>query len=94
MQQLVGVHLVVEDASNLLTKLLEWGRFAAYLEQSDRYIYDDQKDSTGNFKYYIPANFDEETTAYYRQINDQIFSIYSKMVRSLTEYVRQHNPQT
>ena len=30
-QQLVGLHIVVEDASNLLTKLLEWGRFAAYL---------------------------------------------------------------
>lgn len=92
-QQLVGLHLVVEDASNLLTKLLEWGRFAAYLEQSTRYIYYDQKDIQGNFKYYVPTNFDGQTTARYREVNDQIFSIYSKMVRSLTEYVRQKNPQ-
>jgi thymidylate synthase ThyX len=92
-QQLVGLHLVVEDASNLLTKLLEWGRFAAYLEQSTRYIYYDQKDVQGNFKYYVPTNFDKRTTDYYCQINNQIFSNYSKMVRSLTEFVRQKNPQ-
>lgn len=92
-QQLVGVHIVVEDASNLLTKLLEWGRFAAYLEQSTRYIYYDQKDAAGNFKYYVSANFNKRTADHYCQVNDQIFSIYSQMVRSLTEYVRQKNPQ-
>ncbi len=36
--QLGGAHLAVEQASNLLTKALEWGRLAAYLEQSTRYI--------------------------------------------------------
>ena len=41
--QLGGVHLAVEGASNLLTKILEWGRLMAYLEQSTRYIpYDDR----------------------------------------------------
>ena len=40
--QLGGVHLACEGASNILTKVLEWGRLAAYLEQSTRYIpYDD-----------------------------------------------------
>ena len=41
--QLGGVHLAVEQASNVLTKVLEWGRLAAYLEQSTRYIYYDEK---------------------------------------------------
>ena len=36
--QLGGVHLACEQASNLLTKVLEWGRLASYLEQSTRYI--------------------------------------------------------
>src|SRR5690349_18153170 len=36
--QLGGVHLACEQASNLLTKILEWGRLASYLEQSTRYI--------------------------------------------------------
>ena len=40
--QLGGTHLACEQASNLLTKVLEWGRLAAYLEQSTRYIYYDQ----------------------------------------------------
>ena len=36
--QLGGVHLACEQASNLLTKVLEWGRLMSYLEQSTRYI--------------------------------------------------------
>src|SRR5881628_3880307 len=31
--QLGGVHLACEGASNILTKVLEWGRLMAYLEQ-------------------------------------------------------------
>ena len=34
--QLGGVHLACEQASNLLTKVLEWGRLMSYLEQSTR----------------------------------------------------------
>ncbi len=36
--QLGGVHLACEQASNVLTKVLERGRLMAYLEQSTRYI--------------------------------------------------------
>ena len=32
------MHLACEQASNLLTKVLEWGRLMSYLEQSTRYI--------------------------------------------------------
>jgi thymidylate synthase ThyX len=39
--QLGGVHLACEQASNVLTKILEWGRLASYLEQSTRYIAND-----------------------------------------------------
>ena len=55
-QQLGGIHVVVENASNLLTKKLEWGRLASYLEQSTRYIYFDKKDKNGKYKYYVPEN--------------------------------------
>src|ERR1700733_11113124 len=64
-QQLVGLHIVVEDASNLLTKLLEWGRFAAYLEQSTRYIYFDEKDKHGKYRYYVPQNLDAKSKKAY-----------------------------
>ncbi|MEA2703750.1 MAG: hypothetical protein QOD63_1695, partial [Actinomycetota bacterium] len=36
--QLGGVHLACEQASNVLTKVLEWGRLMSYLEQSTRYV--------------------------------------------------------
>ncbi|MET1050303.1 MAG: thymidylate synthase, partial [Acidimicrobiales bacterium] len=49
--QLGGVHLACEQASNILTKLLEWGRLMAYLEQSTRYIAYDARIG-GRFRYY------------------------------------------
>ena len=55
--QLGGVHLACEGASNLLTKVLEWGRLMAYLEQSTRYVpYADRPD--GRFRYHVPAELD------------------------------------
>lgn len=87
-QQLVGQHVVVEGASNLLTKKLEWGRMASYLEQSTRYIYFDQKDENGKYRYVVPEHFDAKTKSSYVKINDEIFDTYSLMVRKLTDYVR------
>jgi thymidylate synthase ThyX len=55
--QLGGVHLAVEDASNLLTKVLERGRLMAYLEQSTRYIpYTDRRGD--RWRYHVPAELD------------------------------------
>lgn len=88
-QQLAGQHLVVEGASNILTKKLEWGRLGAYLEQSTRYIYLDQKDQENNYRYYVPGEFDDKVTSFYRQTMDQIFDLYSDMVHKATKYVRE-----
>jgi dTMP kinase len=87
-QQLAGLHLVVENASNLLTKKLEWGRLASYLEQSTRYIYFDQKDKDGKYRYYIPEYLQPAVKKQYVKIMDEIFDLYSKLVRELTEYIR------
>src|SRR4029453_4184698 len=55
--QLGGVHLACEGASNILTKILEWGRLMAYLEQSTRYIpYTDRPG--GRWRYHVPAELD------------------------------------
>ena len=87
-QQLIFLQLVVEDASNLLTKLLEWGRFAGYLEQSTRYIYFDQKSADGQYKYFTPANLPPKIKFVYISNMNTIFENYSSMVRSLTDFVR------
>jgi len=86
-QQLVGQHFVIEKASNLLTKKLEWGRLAAYLEQSTRYIYFDEKDENGKYRYHIPANLDGELRERYVNVMDEIFDTYSYVVRELTVYL-------
>lgn len=87
-QQLAGIHFVVENASNLLTKKLEWGRLAAYLEQSTRYIYFDKKDADGQYRYHVPAHFKPTLKRQYREVMDTIFDTYSAMVHSLTDYIR------
>ena len=52
--QLGGVHIACESVSNILTKVLEWGRLMAYLEQSTRYVpYDDRPH--GRYRYHVPA---------------------------------------
>ena len=88
-QQLVGQHVVVEGASNLLTKQLEWGRLASYLEQSTRYIYFDQKDAEGKYRFFTPKELDAKTRATYEESMEQVFDLYTEMVHKLTEFVQQ-----
>ena len=87
-QQLTGQYIVVENASNLLTKKLEWGRLASYLEQSTRYIYFDQKDASGHYRYHIPADLKGKLRKQYISTMNQIFDIYSKLVADLTQHIR------
>ena len=86
--QLIGVHYVVEGASNLLTKHIEWGRLAAYLEQSTRYIYYDKKDHEGKYLYLRPPGIEEKVLIGYETIMDKIFDNYSVVVRGITEYLQ------
>jgi thymidylate synthase ThyX len=55
--QLGGVHLACEDASNILTKVLERGRLMAYLEQSTRYIPYTERRGEG-WRYLVPPELD------------------------------------
>ncbi len=86
-QQLAGIHVVVEQASNLLTKKLEWGRLASYLEQSTRYIYYDKKDEHGNYRYLVPDGLDVQSKKTYKQIMDQVFDLYSSLVHKMSNYI-------
>ncbi len=87
-QQLVGQHVVVENTTKLMTKKLEWGRLAAYLEQSTRYIYYDQKDANGRYRYYVPENLKSAIKKEYVKAMDTIFDVYSQLVQAMTKHVR------
>jgi thymidylate synthase ThyX len=58
------------------------------LEQSTRYIYFDQKDANGNYRYYVPEHFKPAVKQQYIQAMDTLFDLYSAMVRSLTSHIR------
>lgn len=90
-QQLVGQHVVVEGASNLLTKQLEWGRLASYLEQSTRYIYFDEKDQNGKYKYYTPEELPTKLKKEFNKTIDEIFELYSEMVHALAKHLQQNS---
>jgi thymidylate synthase ThyX len=73
--QLGGVHLACEGASNILTKVLEWGRLMAYLEQSTRYVpYDDRPD--GRYRYHVPEELTPPLRDRYVTTLDRAFDVY------------------
>ena len=86
--QLGGVHLACEQASNILTKILEWGRLMSYLEQSTRYIaYDDRLG--GRYRYYRDPDILEGRfgTRYVGDM-DRMFDSYSQLAELVTDHVR------
>jgi thymidylate synthase ThyX len=81
--QLGGVHLACEGASNLLTKVLEWGRLMAYLEQSTRYIpYDDRPG--GRYRYHVPHELEGDLRARYAATLDAAFETYRAWLPRIT----------
>ncbi|HYJ20845.1 MAG TPA: FAD-dependent thymidylate synthase [Solirubrobacterales bacterium] len=76
--QVGGAHIACEWVSNVLTKVLQRGRLAAYLEQSTRYIPYDKPLPDGGYRYYRSGELGPRFGA----AMDEIFDIYS---RSLTE---------
>jgi thymidylate synthase ThyX len=87
--QLGGVHLACEQASNVLTKVLEWGRLMSYLEQSTRYIAYDAR-LGGRYRYYRdPAVLSSRFGTRYVGDMDRMFDAYSLMIAKVTEHVRE-----
>ena len=91
--QLGGVHLACEQASNLLTKVLEWGRLMSYLEQSTRYIAYDVRLANGRYRYHRdPAILDSPLGARYVGDMDRIFDAYAELLGPLKAYFRHPVP--
>jgi thymidylate synthase ThyX len=86
--QLAGAHVACEQASNLLTKVLEWGRLASYMEQSTRYVsYTDRPG--GRWRYHLDPDVDAdpETGPEYRRVMDGVFAAYAELVPALTGHL-------
>ncbi|UJA18943.1 thymidylate synthase [Thermoleophilia bacterium SCSIO 60948] len=90
--QVGGAHVACEWASNLLTKILQRGRLAAYLEQSTRYIAYDRpmSDEPGaGFRYYRDAELGPE----YEAAMDELFRIYSGALERVTAWAGERWPR-
>lgn len=91
--QLGGVHLACEQASNLLTKILEWGRLMSYLEQSTRYISYDAR-LGGRYRFHRdPEVLSSRLGTRYVGDMDRMFDSYSLLVNKVTEHVRATVPR-
>lgn len=85
--QLGSAHVAVEGVSNVLTKVLQWGRVASYLEQSTRYIaYTDRPG--GRWRYHRPAELDADAALarHYVDTLDRAFAIYADMLPRMVDY--------
>ena len=92
--QLGGVHLACEQASNLLTKVLEWGRLMAYLEQSTRYIAYDSR-LGGRYRYFRdPDVLASPIGARYISDMDRLFEVYTDLVRDMNDHFRRALPKS
>ncbi len=92
--QLGGAHLACEGVSNVLTKVLEWGRLMAYLEQSTRYVpYTDRPN--GQWKYHVPPELAGSPLrdAFVATL-DAAFATYTRLIPTVEAHFRAKYPKS
>lgn len=91
--QLGSAHVAVEGASNILTKILEWGRLMAYLEQSTRYVpYTDRPG--GRWKYHVPHEIAASPlAAAFTNAMDHAFETYAGLIPRVEDHFRRKYPK-
>jgi thymidylate synthase ThyX len=80
--QLGGVHVACEWVSNVLTKILQRPRVAAYLEQSTRYIPYDAPMPGGGYRYHRDPSLGPE----YERAMDALFTTYADALPRVTAW--------
>ena len=91
--QLGGVHLACEQSSQLLAKALEWGRLAAYLEQSTRYMRYDDKPG-GRWRATVPSELEHTPLAdTYAAFLDDAFTTYGELYERLEPWFKERFPK-
>jgi thymidylate synthase ThyX len=90
--QLGGAHIACEYVSNVLTKVLEWGRLMAYLEQSTRYVpYTDKLH--GRWRYHLPAELSGSLRSRYVRTMDEGFETYARLIDPMQRYFAARYPK-
>ena len=87
--QLGGAHVACEWVSNVLTKVLQRPRLAAYLEQSTRYIAYDAAMPGGGYRYFR----DERLGPEYPAAMDSLFGTYADLLPRLRAWADETYPR-
>ena len=87
--QVGGAHVACEWVSNVMTKLLQRGRLAAYLEQSTRYIPYDQPMPGGGYRYYRGDDLGPE----FGRAMDELFGVYSRSLEQVEAWAAERWPR-
>ncbi len=91
--QLGGVHLACEQSSQILAKVLEWGRLMAYLEQSTRYVPFEDRPG-GRWRYAVPPEVDaSELSQRFREVCDDAFATYARWLEPMQTFYRERFPK-
>src|SRR5687767_15114740 len=91
--QLGGAHIACEYVSNVLTKVLEWGRLMSYLEQSTRYVpYTDRLH--GRWRYHVPDELEAGSLReHYVHTMDAAFECYAEWIPRMQDYFAVRHPR-
>jgi thymidylate synthase ThyX len=87
--QLGGAHIACEWVSNVMTKLLQRGRLAAYLEQSTRYIPYDAPMPSGGYRYWREPSLGPE----YEAAMDFLFTAYAESLPQVMAWAEGRFPR-
>src|ERR671919_1312632 len=88
--QLGGAHIACEWVSNVMTKLLQRGRLAAYLEQSTRYIpYDAPVAESLGYRYWRHTGLGPE----YERTMDFLFRAYAEALPRVEAWAAERFPR-
>ena len=87
--QLGGAHIACEWVSNVMTKLLQRGRLAAYLEQSTRYIPYDAPLPEGGYRYWRDPSLGPE----YEAAMDFLFDTYAQSLPRVVAWAEKRFPR-
>src|SRR3989344_5162339 len=93
--ELEGVHVGIEDISQIGTKFIEDRRIGGSpIEQSTRYVKYDKRDANGKWRYLRPKEvFEAGFLDKFEIVNNRTFEVYSEGIIKLSEHFKKQLPR-
>lgn len=93
--ELAGAHIALEDISIIATKIVEDARIGlSPLEKSTRYVYFDNRDESGRWRYVREKTImGSEFAAIYEKACDHCFQTYADLIPKISGFVMERIPQ-